>query len=228
MIAPTVALGYTGFGPVAVGVVAMLGRKKDSVVERLTLAFRHDDGSALDLHWAAIGPCIPRVALNLGVNDELIRCHRAIAVQIRDGQAVQDVFEFRSTDFWQTMVTHSSAFVDHARLEQMAGRVDSDQLRHSKAFVQMVDHYRNGFAWKSGRYTVLAIAELLGDRKPQARGWRFSVAEAEVDRLRGNIQLLERHFAQMDSEPSVPTDDPEWHWAYVQLEEESEFHLGEV
>jgi hypothetical protein len=204
-------VGFSPFGPMLNLRAAIGAERKDATITLATASLRHERGRAINLHWTSFTETFSQMRDKSGETTEIEREQVATALRISTAILTEKFIRFQDVEFQNEalkQLNDSNALKD--RLSSAEGF--GSTMIASKEFTSLIGHYRHGFCWEAGMYELVINLHLLGVSKPAVARMTFALDPRMVDRLRENLELVERGFRSQLADEEVPTG-VQYYWA---------------
>lgn len=211
----TPEIGYTSLGPIFNLTCALAADRKDGVVERMTAAVTHERGHSISFVWNFLNETFSQVRSADGIA-EVSKNQPAIALKVSTLVLTEKQIGMQEGTFDEEWRVRMNALIDrrgHLRRTDPENFVDLT-LR-SKELDELVVFARNRFPWQEGTYTLNVDLQIVGVKKPTKQTFHFCLSSNEVERLRQNLEGIERYVKDLIEPPAAGVlPNYRWNWAY--------------
>lgn len=208
-------IGFTCFGPIFNVPMAFLVANKDLIIDGIDVTITHADGDSHVFRWAGIQETLSEITDSFGNKQTVSKAQSPIAIKATINSIFEKVILFQEPSY------HSSdALVLQAcnRLFDYLKRHSPDSfvedLLASREFFEVVEHRKNWFWWKTGRYELT-----LQPTSPQrfnldGATFVFELMPADVELLRSNIENIRPSLVDLirSNHTDAISSQPSWTW----------------
>ena len=182
--------------------VAIRARKKPALVTSLQLHLTHENGRRINLRWNSLSEVLSRAESTTGDVASYTRDVPATAVQVLPNSDVvhQKVL---CNDVDEQIKANDLSGALAVRLDRAQNATEA-QVRQMDEYVNLQDHYREGYPWEAGRYSgelQITVHEL---KNPVVEKFSFEMTNGNVNHLRTNLQLIETQVRNIALNNDVP------------------------
>jgi hypothetical protein len=187
-------LGYSPFGPMLNLRASIGAERKDATITLTEVRLKHERGKLITLHWTSFTETFSQMRDKSGETTDIEREQPATAIRISTAFLTEKFIRFQDTQFQHEALKRiDDAQALRERVEKSSGAVGQAVVA-SREFDGLLEHYRHAFCWEAGRYDLEMELHLLGVSSPAVARLSFVLTPIMVDRLRENLQLVERGF----------------------------------
>lgn len=216
---PELELGYTYYGPILNMKASLFAERKDALILEMKLFLRHEDGREIVLHWHSFTEEFSQLRDASGEAAKVTKDQMATALQVSTSVPTTKFIRFQDSSFQdETRGLFGASDQELNRLQ--AAEVDDPvgEYLTSKEHTQLLSHFRHGFPWEPGRYQFWLRMEIQGRRRPAVAESAFVLRKSDVDRLRTNIDVIERQ-AELFARGAEDQLAREYQWINPRLED---------
>ncbi len=196
VLADAAEVGYTFMMTVCNVQAAIRVSGKPALVTAIELALVHQNGRRLELAWNGMSEVLSTFESSGGDRGAHTRTVPAVAMLVRpDSDLLQRKVMFND----RTGNADMSAFYGELqrRIERLGSGTTIDAVRASDEYKRLLEEHLKRFAWEAGKYVGTMTVTVADLPLPVAAGFSFILSEANVNLLRSNIRLLDRHIDNM-------------------------------
>ena len=190
----TPEVGYTSFGPIFNLTCAIAAERKDAVVERVSVSLRHERGQKSLFIWESLNETFSQI------------------------RSTEKQIGMRETTFQDEIRPYITALSDHQSFLKKTQADYQQTTIRSKEFADLVELYRRRFPWQEGRYHVTAELRIAGVKEPTKQDFAFSLSAGEIDKLKQNLDEIERYISDTVQQPLDGDTQYNWNWQYPPFE----------
>jgi hypothetical protein len=222
--AQKVEIGFTSYGPILNLRMAFAAENKPAIVDGFQIELRHEDGETRTLSWRGLRETFSEIRDDSGGRQVVSRDEEPVAVKVGLESLVILNVRFQEPRYWETTEPVAANLV--ALFNFLKAKEDPDfvaKTLDSKEFKNVLDIRRNAFWWKAGRYVATLKVSSPGKVTLASSKLSFVLDNADADRLKGNLVLLEAD-ARSTIESNLPdykADQLSWNWSYPQVERDA-------
>lgn len=205
-------IGFSSLGPIFNLTCAISAEKKDGIIERITARVRHERGHTNEFKWATLNEVFSQVRSTEGIA-EVSKNQPAIALKVSTLVLTEKQIAMQEVSFEQDSRPLVQAVMAH---HDFLRKSDPDYRRKtigSAAFDALMTFARHRFPWQEGNYTVALELRIAGVIEPTVQTFHFSLTASDVDRLRANLDEINRYTNDLVEAPD-PLPVYQWNWVY--------------
>lgn len=213
----TPEVGYTSFGPIFNLTCAIAAERKDAVVERVSVSLRHERGQKSLFIWESLNETFSQIRSTKGFA-EISKNQPAIALKVSTLILTEKQIGMRETTFQDEIRPYITALSDHQSFLKKTQADYQQGTIGSKEFADLVELYKRRFTWQEGRYHVTAELRIAGVKEPTKQDFVFSLSAGEIDKLKQNLDEIERYIRDTVQQPLDGDTQYNWNWQYPPFE----------
>jgi len=219
--APNVQIGYTNFGPVINLTSNIIAKRKDSIVDRITMEVTHGKGDSRTFTWVYLTETQQQITSYTGVAFEISKSQPAIALKVSTLAPVDKIIIFIDMEFQAVQRQHIAKILDtYNFLSKKDEKNALSELLNTKEVSDWLDFFRKSMYWKEGSYNVKVLLRDAGTRQPQVQQFEFSLARHEFEALNCNLGLVEKSVSEIiypSSDESKKVEPINWLWVRPEI-----------
>lgn len=188
-------IGFTSYGPIFNVRLALAVDKKDIVITKLSIKLVHENGERRELSWRGMTETLSSIRDKSGIQQGVFeKEHPAIALKVNTAGLVNQYFRFQEDRFHGHVEPVQQAAVEHLDYLRSSDEDYHDVFLRSERFRELVDACKGSFWWQAGKYRMTFEVESTQKPKMARNTLAFSLKKADVDALRGNLEILEANY----------------------------------
>jgi hypothetical protein len=186
VIARAVEVGYTTTGPVLNVTAAFKTSRKDALLTGIGLKLVHETGTSMNFECTSLDEQTG-AAIGSGNQRTLyLRSQTAIALALNVNALPERKLIFQEK--YSAAIGRVDKVADHNR-RKGGDRWLADTME-SVEFRDQLDLVGAQFVWQQGSYICTVVVDVEELREPVSHAFSFSLSQADVDLLRGNIGMF--------------------------------------
>jgi hypothetical protein len=213
-------IGYTSLGPIFNLPCAISAERKDAVIERVSATITHQNGQSTSFRWTTLNETLSQLRNQEGLT-EVGKNQTAVALKVSTLVLTEKQIGMQERSFEEDSRQLMTALGDEQDHLKNIEPVAYPQLTlKSKQFGDLIAFANKRFVWQEGRYSVRLELRLVGVKNPTVQMFSFTLNALEVNRLRQNLEEIERYVRELIQPPLEGQASPyRWNWAYPPLEQ---------
>lgn len=216
-------LGFTTFGPIFNLQLALAVDRKDVVITRLGINLVHENGERHEFSWRGMTKTVSSIRDQSGIRQGVFeKEHPAIALKVNTTGLVVQHFRFQEDRFHKHVDPVQEAAIKHLEYLRGKGGAYHDEFLRSEKFRKLLNACKENFWWQVGKYRVTFEAKSIQKLRLARNTFAVSLKKADVDALRGNLEVLEP-FHECNMKTGLPGFDkqvPAFGWRYPSIDKE--------
>lgn len=218
--APTIQIGYTNLGPIIHFTGTVVAKRKDAIVDKMTIKVVHEKGDSRTLTWGYLSEIQQQITSPTGISLEVSKGQLAIALKVSVLSPIDKVITFVDFEYWSTQRQHVSRVMDaFSYLEKSGEDKPLEALKKRKEVLDWIDYCKNSMYWKEGKYQAIVELTEVTSKSRQIEKFEFSLVKHEVEMLYANLGLIENNIIAL-AEPQIDDKKQQpiiWVWAYPEV-----------
>jgi hypothetical protein len=207
-----IEIGYTSNGPIINIYLAFLSEEKKALIKSIEVELTHEKNDSHKFSWDWFEETLYAINVpNTGLMPTK-KNQRAIAIKVDKDQLIEKKIGFQQNTFKsehkQLLQTTTEEYLNLSNADQ-----DTTALKGHKCYNDLLDFYKNSFAWKVGLYSAKVIVNISEDNKSFERVINFKLNSLDIKSLDFNIErcklLAEQEYINGDLEIGG-----NWFWVY--------------
>ncbi|OGT35672.1 MAG: hypothetical protein A3F11_07135 [Gammaproteobacteria bacterium RIFCSPHIGHO2_12_FULL_37_14] len=213
-------IGYTIYGPIFNLRLSINTKKKDSIIDFMSVELCHENGSKHNFEWAGMAEFFSEVKNNKGENQIIQRDIIPIAIKLNTLSLVERFFRFQDSAFIKKIRVQSEKFVEMMQYMKKKNENYPADFIASKDFEDHMKFMRENFYWQPGSYTVKFRIRSPEKIKINEKTYNFELTQENIDALRSNLEEVGTFIqAVCKSQPADQNTQPNnFRWVNTVLE----------
>ena len=214
---PTPEVGYSLLGPVFNFTCAFAAKRKDAIIERMTVVITHENGESRLLTWTIMNETFSELRSHTGETAEFTKRQPALALKVSTTLLTEKLIGFQDATFAEkrnVLANSVIAIMNHLKKTEDSEADGIAATLKSKEFAALLDFYSQQFFWKVGTYEAVITVQMLGQQSVVMKRLTFELTADDTTRLENNLHEIQR--VASDIVKNLPADQrtPEqYNWA---------------
>ncbi len=220
-------LGYTTYGPIFNLNLALTAKRKDAVIERISVTLTHEDGEVHNFHWVGMTENISQIRDPVTFHTQTIeKVQPAIALKLSTTSLSEKFIRFQEEKFLSSFPPALNRLTEHhtyvkEKKGDVAGMdiIVADEVLESKEFHEGMKVFKECFRWKAGKYAVEFAVRAPSKVTLQKASFHFNLSQADVDAVRRNMDVIKatiENILKAGIEGFSPRPE-NWTWRSIEL-----------
>ena len=188
-----IEIGYNTLGPIINFNLAFLAENEKALINKIELELKHTSNETHKFKWiwyeeSLFQMDIPRISIPYKKNQI------AIALNVPKDFLVEKKIGFQSHEF-KKKVNGISKLLKEEYANLKNSDKDISELKASKNYNDLIDHFNNSFLWKTGEYTIEISIFITKRGKPFSHMMSFELSNIDIRKLKDNIPYFKDKVA---------------------------------
>lgn len=188
-------LGFTTYGCIFNVRLAMSTERKDTILDSVDVALRHQDGDEHQFAWAGHRETFSEITNNQGYRQVVERDQPAIALKLSTQLLTEKFVLFQEQQFHDQHNPAVGVAISHmVHLRRTNPSTGASEFFASKEYSALTNFYRSALWWRAGRYSVTFSVRSPKKVKLERAAYSFVLSQLDVDNLRGNLPIIDSDY----------------------------------
>jgi len=189
--APTIVLGYTGYGPVVRLAVSLSSQHEDVIITNMTMLVQHESREERLLRWSSVTERLASFNVPEIEGLSMNRTQHVLAIKAITETLTEKYLTFNDLDFGRRAQEKINAAREHFINLTDQGKLGRRELIHSKEFKEALQLLKDNVFWREGKYIV--ELRVCGKQLKHEHVDRFAtnLTRTEIEGLNANMHYLE-------------------------------------
>lgn len=203
-------VGYTTFGPILNISLAFLAEKKKALIRKIDIELTHEKKETQKFTW----DWFEEILLEMGVPETgiipYIKHQKSIAIKTGADELIEKKIGFQESIFKDQYSRLIKAVNEDALNIYNSGK-DLSDLKATSNYNRLLDHLKNSFNWKVGRYSGLLKVYISEKEEPFEHRIDFQLNSLDIKTLESNVDICKAFVEKTYINRDLPVQGT-WRW----------------
>lgn len=213
----SIEMGYTSFGPILNVRLAFSTADRDTVLDRVSVELRHEDGDSKSLLWQSFVETFSEITDASGNRQRVERDQPAIALKLSTSVLSEKIVRFQDATFQDQQRARLNSVQIQLDFLKKANEDYREKLLQTREMYDLIELYQHHFWWRPGKYSLNYAIQSPDRSRLRKAKYHFVLPQSFVDDLRANINLMAPNFRNMvmSGAPDFVPAPLNWTWRYL-------------